>query len=188
MSPEKERTMKKKLGQSTWSSVLYANPVVLVSTRSPSGVDNVSPYGMCMPISSKPPLMAIGVHPARDTYGYIKERKEFAINLLTPELKEACETTARGIPPEESEFDLAGLTRVQAQQIDVALVAESPANMECRLYWMKEAGDHDVVVGEVVAVWINEELFDEDTTTMRLKYDGLYHVGARYFRRGSLVG
>ena len=179
--------MKKRLPKNDWHSVLYANPVVLVSTRSPSGVDNVSPYGMCMPISSKPPLIAIGVHPSRDTYGYIKESGEFAINLLTPGLKEACELTAKGIPPDESEFDLAGITRLESQEIGVALVEESPANMECTLFWMKAAGDHDIVVGEVVAVWVNDEFYHEDSTTMRLKYDGLYHVGAKYFNRGNLV-
>ena len=179
--------MKKRLERLDWNAVLYANPVVLVSTRSPQGVDNVAPYGMCMPISSRPPLFAIGVHPARQTYRYIEESGEFAINLLTPDLKEACVKTAKGIPPEESEFDLAGLSRVEASEISVALVAESPANMECRLHWMKQAGDHDIVVGELVAVWVNEEMYHEDTTTMRLKMDGLYHIGEKYFGRGRPV-
>ena len=179
--------MKKQLPDNDWHAALYANPVVLVSTKSPKGVDNVSPYGMCMPVSSNPPLFVIGVHPNRQTYGYIKKRKEFGINLLTPELKDACVQTAKGIPPEESEFDLAGLSRFQAEEIDVALVAESPVNFECRLHWMKKSGDHDVVVGEVVAVWVNEEFFDEDSTTMRLKFDNLYHVGAKYFSRGPEV-
>ena len=141
--------MKIRFEKPSWSEVIYGVPVVLVSTRSPAGVDNVSPYGMCMPISSNPPLYVIGVHPTRDTYGYIRDRKEFGINLLTPALKQACVETSKGIPPEESEFDLAGLTRFPAAEIDVALVEESPANLECRLHWMKSAGDHDVVVGEL---------------------------------------
>ena len=52
---------------------------------------------------------------------------------------------------------------------------------------MKKAGDHDVVVGEVVAVWLDEELYDEDTTLMRMNYDNLYHIGTRYFSRGEEV-
>ncbi len=179
--------MKKRLEKPDWDSVLYANPVVLVSTKSPQGVDNVAPYGMCMPISSKPALIAIGVHPARQTYGYIQKTGEFAINTLTPALKEACVLTARGIPAEQSEFDLASLGRMQGAEIDVALVAESPTNMECKLFWMKQAGDHDIVVGEVVAAWVNEELYDQDTTKMRLAFDSLYHIGAKYFGRGPLV-
>ena len=179
--------MKKRLDTNDWHAVLYANPVVLVSTRSSQGVDNVSPYGMVMPVSSHPPLIVIGVHPNRQTYGYIEKNGEFAINFLTPEMKQACIDTAKGIPPEESEFDLAGLTRMKADEIDVALVAESPANLECRLHWMKKAGDHDVVVVEVVAIWIDEDRFDEDNTAMRLSYDSLYHVGAKYFRRGEEI-
>jgi flavin reductase (DIM6/NTAB) family NADH-FMN oxidoreductase RutF len=170
-----------------WHSILYANPVVLVSTRNPDGVDNVSPYGMCMPVSFQPPLFVIGVSPNRQTYGYIKSNREFAINLLTPELKRACMKTAEAIPPSESEFDLANLTRVQAEEIDVALVGESPANMECRLHWMREAGDHYVVVGEIVALWVEENYWKDDMTQMRLSYDNLYHIGEKYFQRGGEV-
>ena len=179
--------MKKRLAQNNWNSVLYANPVVLVSTKSPQNVDNVSPYGMCMPISSNPPLFAIGVHPNRHTYTYIQKNGEFGINFLTPELKEACVLTAKAVPAEESEFDLAGLTRMPAGEISAALVKESPVNMECKLHWMKKAGDHDVVVGEVVAVWVDEELYEEDKTIMRLKFDNLYHIGAKYFGRGHEI-
>ena len=95
--------------------------------------------------------------------------------------------TAEGIPPDESEFNLAGLNRVEASEIKVALVAESPVNMECKLYWTKKAGDHDIVVGEIVAVWVNEDLYDEDTNKMRLNYDNLYHIGDKYFSRGREI-
>ena len=179
--------MKLKLDKSGWGQVLYATPVVLISTRSPAGVDNVSPYGMCMPISSNPPLFAVGVHPSRDTYQYIKEHQEFAINFLTPELKEECLITAKGIPSEESEFDLADLTRKEAEKINVALVKESPVNFECKLHWIKKAGDHDIVVGEIVTTWIEEEYYDEDNTKMRTNFDNLYHINERYFNRGYLI-
>lgn len=169
------------------ATVLHATPVVLVSTRSPEGVDNVSPYGMNMPISGDPPLFAIGVHPDRDTFRYIRENGEFAVNILTPDLREACLITARGLPPEESEFDAAGLTRVPAGETDLALVGECPANFECRLHWMKRAGDHHVVVGRVVAAWVDEDHYSEDAVEMRMGFDNLYHIGSHYFRRGNPV-
>ena len=180
--------MNKKIPVSTgWSDILFATPVVLVSTKSSQGVDNVSPYGMVMPISSDPSLTAIGVHPSRDTYRYIKENGEFAINFLSPTQKKECLLTARGIPPEESEFDLAGLIRAKASAINVCLVAESPVNLECRLYWMKEAGDHDIVVGRILASWVTEEYYDEDPSKMRLKLDNLYHINEHYFKRGDVI-
>lgn len=178
---------KKKLSKNTWSQVLFATPVVLVSTKSPKGVDNVSPYAMIMPISTNPPLITIGVHPTRDTYGYIKDNKEFAVSFLSPDMKKECIITSKSIPPEESEFDLAKLTRSKASKIDVALVGESPVNLECRLYWMKEAGDHDIVVGEIVAVWIDRNFYDDDPTKMRLNLDNLYHINDLYFKRGDIL-
>ncbi len=178
---------KKMLDKADWSQVLFATPVVLLSTKSPDGVDNVSPYGMIMPISSNPPLIAIGIHPSRDTYRYIKENKEFAINFLSPNLKRECLLTARSIPAEESEFDLAKLTRSKACMINVALVEESPVNLECKLHWMKKAGDHDIVIGEILSVWVDKKAYDENTTKMRLNLDNLYHINEHYFKRGAIV-
>ncbi len=179
--------MKKRLDDLSPVSVMHAAPVVLVSTRSRDNVDNVSPYGMNMAISFSPPMFAIGVHPNRDTYRNIVDSGEFAVNMLTPELKNACIETARKIPPEESEFDLAGLTRRPAGEINVALVGESPACFECRLEWMKEAGDHSVVVGGVVASWVEEEMSDNDPVRMRLNYGNLYHIGPHYFTRSGVL-
>jgi flavin reductase (DIM6/NTAB) family NADH-FMN oxidoreductase RutF len=179
--------MKRRLNTTDWHRVCCATPVVLISTKSPEGVDNVSPYGMCMPVSTNPPLYAIGVSPRRQTYGYIEATGEFAVNFLDADMKRACLETARGIPADQSEFDLAGLTRAEAAEIDVALVAESPVNMECRLHWMKKAGDHAVVVGEVVAIWVNEELYDESTASARRGRGGLYHIGGNFYRRGNEI-
>jgi flavin reductase (DIM6/NTAB) family NADH-FMN oxidoreductase RutF len=179
--------MKKRLDTNDWRTVLYANPVVLVSTRSPAGVDNVAPYGMCMPISMDPPMFAIGVKPTRHTCQYIKRRGEFGINFLGPALKQACVLSAEEISPELSEFDHAGLGRFPAAEIDVALVAESPANMECRLEWMHAAGDHDVMVGRIVAIWVDDAVLREDPVQTRLAMANFYRISDRYFRRGLQI-
>jgi flavin reductase (DIM6/NTAB) family NADH-FMN oxidoreductase RutF len=173
--------------QNDWRRVLYANPVVLISTRSPHGIDNVAPYGMCMPISIEPPLFVVGVKPNRQTYSYIQQRQDFGVNFLTAELRDACRTAALTYPPDESEFDAARLTRQPAEEIDVALVKESPVNMECRLVWTKKAGDHDVVVGEIVATWIRQDLLNEDSLRMRMNVEGFYRIGDHYFRRGREI-
>ncbi len=179
--------MKRRLPTNDWHSVLYANPVVLVSTRSPDGVDNVAPYGMCMPVSTDPPLLALGVRPDRQTWGYIRASGQFAVNLLAPALKRACVAAAAPLPPEQSEFDYAGLERQPAAEIAVALVGPSPANLECRLEWMRPAGDHDIIVGRIVAIWIRDALYAEDPERMRLNIDGFYRVGAHYFGRGPEI-
>jgi flavin reductase (DIM6/NTAB) family NADH-FMN oxidoreductase RutF len=39
-------------------------------------------------------------------------------------------------------------------------IEECITNIECKVEWMKEAGDHDVVVGRVVNVRVSERLAD----------------------------
>ena len=53
-------------------------PVYLISTTSKSGVRNIAPYGMVMPVSHNPPIYAIGSDKDRDTYRNIVETKDFA--------------------------------------------------------------------------------------------------------------
>ena len=50
-----------------------------------------------------------------------------------------------------------------------------------------EDGDHDIVVGEVVAVWIAAELHKAETTQTRFGVESLYHIGSHYFGRGEEV-
>ena len=59
--------------------------------------------------------------------------------------------------------------------------------MECKLYWIKEAGDHDVVAGKIVNTWIDEKLYEEDKTKMRMNFDNLYHINDNYFNRGEII-
>ena len=92
-------------------------PVVLVSTLY-GDVKNVAPYGMNMPISSHPPLYAIGVRDTRDTYKNILETEEFVAAVPGPELVDEINTTARSFPREVSEFEQAGLTPLESEIVN----------------------------------------------------------------------
>ena len=172
---------------SQYMRIIPPPPVVLVCTLY-GDVKNVAPYGMNMPISSNPPLYAIGVHDSRDTYDNILDTKEFVVAVPGPELVKEIDITAKGFPREESEFEKAGLTPLESQVVKPYGVAECQANFECTLEWIKQAGDHYIVVGRVVAASIDDEVAGEHLS--RLVIDPVYHVGAKlaqYSGKGSLL-
>ena len=64
-------------------------------------------------------------------------------------------------PPDVSEFKEAGLTPLKSDVVKAPLVAESPMNMECKLVQTIPLGAHDLFLGEVVAVHVDEAVLDD---------------------------
>ena len=162
-------------------------PVVLVSTLN-GDVKNLAPYGMDMPISFDPPLYAIGVNEKRDTYKNIKETGEFVVAVPGPELISAINTAAESFPRDVSEFEKTGLTPVESSIVKPSRVKECQSNFECKLEWMKEAGDHYVIVGRVVAAWIDDKIYKEELS--RLLINPVYHISSKtseYAGKGPLL-
>jgi len=161
--------------------LMAAPPVVLVSTLY-GEVPNLAPFGMIMPISSNPPMLAVGIKDSRDTFANIQEVGEFVVGLPGPEIAGQVNITAKPFPRGTSEFEQAGLTPEKSRAVRPFRIKECQTNLECRLAWAKEAGDHYVVVGEVVAASVQDEVW---CTRTRDDLNPIYHLGGGlYARRG----
>jgi flavin reductase (DIM6/NTAB) family NADH-FMN oxidoreductase RutF len=159
-------------------------PVVLVSTLY-GETKNVAPFGMIMPVSSHPPLLALGVSEKRDTFKNIRETGEFVVGVAGPDLVKQIEVASEGFPRDVSEFDKAGLTPEKSRMVKPYRIGECQANFECRLEWLQEAGDHYIIVGRVVAAAIRD---DVHRTGTREDIDPVYYVVRHvYARKGSTV-
>ena len=159
-------------------------PVVLVSTLY-GETRNVAPFGMIMPVSSRPPLLALGVSEKRDTFKNIRDTGEFVVGVASPDLVKQIEIAAEGFPRDVSEFEKAGLTAVPSRRVKPARIGECQANFECRLEWMREAGDHYIIVGRVVAADVREDVHQTGT---REDINPVYYVVRHtYARKGSTV-
>jgi flavin reductase (DIM6/NTAB) family NADH-FMN oxidoreductase RutF len=164
--------------------VIPPTAVVLVSTLY-GEVKNVAPFGMFMPVSFDPPLVALGIRKTRDTFKNIQDTGEFVIGIPGPELVEQIEIAGRALPRDVSEFERAGLTPLTSRAVKPCRIRECQAHLECRLVWAKEAGDHHIVVGEVVAASVRDQI---SQTGSRADLDPVYHVGVQlYARRGALI-
>lgn len=164
--------------------VIAPPPVVLVSTLY-GDVKNIAPYGMNMPVSHNPPMVALGIVERRDTFHNIEDTGEFVVAYPGPDLVEKIDITAKSYPRDVSEFEQAGLTPVESRIVKPFRVKECQTNLECRLEWYRRAGDHHLVVGRVVAASISDALYREDLS--RAILDPVYHAGsgeAQYARKG----
>jgi len=164
-------------------------PVYLISTMSKSGVRNIAPYGMVMPVSYNPPIYAIGSDKDRDTYRNIVETKEFVLNVPSTSMLEKVNITGIKFPAEIDEFEKARFTPMPASQIKAPLIAECKCHFECKVLNIYEINETRVIIiGEVVAISIDRELFLKDFAKQKGQLDPLFYVHGSYFGLGRYVG
>ncbi len=166
---------KKDVPQQSWDKVWALNPLVIVTTSDSEGFVNAAPYGMCMRVCHKPLMLAFSVNQKWDTHKNIKDTGEFVVNVPSDNanmLKQIM-ITGKHFPPRVNELDKAGLTALPSRKIRPPRIKECKAHFECEVAWMKEVGNHSLVVGNVVAVSIDE---DSVTENYELKIDTLRPV------------
>jgi flavin reductase (DIM6/NTAB) family NADH-FMN oxidoreductase RutF len=92
----------------------------------------------------------------------VEQTGEFVINIVSAAIAAAANATAADVGPEIDEFQLAGLTAIPSEVVRPPRVAESPAQMECKLLqiiFTKQApGAGVIVLGEIVRLHIDAEL------------------------------
>jgi len=129
------------------------HPLVIVTAGDP---DNPKKRGgmtaaWCSRVSWSPPMIMVSIAPSRYTLELIRWTKEFAINLVGESLEDA----AYGVFGTKSgryvdKFKESGVKMGRARSIKAPIIEDSTLVLECRLVKEVEAGDHVIVIGEVV--------------------------------------
>jgi flavin reductase (DIM6/NTAB) family NADH-FMN oxidoreductase RutF len=82
------------------------------------------------------------------------------VNLVTEELAHAMNMTSADFPKGHSELAAAGLTEAASLAIKCPRVAEAKAAMECSLIKIEKIGANNLIIGEVVALHMHDDLLD----------------------------
>jgi flavin reductase (DIM6/NTAB) family NADH-FMN oxidoreductase RutF len=168
---------------------IYPTPIVVVGTYDKNDKPNIATLAWAGICCSEPPSVQISIRKSRHTHGAIVERKVFSVNV--PSTKYLAETDYVGIVSGKNvdKFQVAKLTPLRGESLDVPLVAEFPVSMECRLTHTVELGSHDLFVGEIVACWITEEALQDGKVDPK-KIDPLAFApgGGGYFGLSDLLG
>lgn len=154
---------------------------VVLLTSSYKGRDNVMTLAWHMPVSMKPPLVAVAVSKGHFTSELISKGGEFAINVPTSDLIEKVHYCGRISGRDTDKFDSVRLTREKGSYVQAPLVGECVGHIECGLVDRHDAGDHYVFIGEVAAASAAEDTFDGK---WRFEPEGLvtlHHMGENLY-------
>lgn len=174
-----ERTRYKML-----AALVIPRPIAFISTRSENGVANCAPFSFFNVVSSDPPLLVVNIGTREDggtkhTLKNILRTKEFVVNLVDEATANGMHIASGEFAEDESEFDKAGLTPVDAKVVKHPRIKESPASFECTL-WKHIELPHAraILFGEVVHLHARDGMID--TKTWRIVDSEYQPVGRTY--------
>ena len=96
----------------------------------------------------------------KDTARNIRRTGEFVVNVVTEDIAEKMNLCAIDFPPELSEVELAGFTTAPSQVVKPPRLAEAHAALECREFKTMEIGRSHIILGRVVAVYVEDRYVD----------------------------
>lgn len=148
------------------SGLVVPRPIGWIGTRRANGTFNLAPFSFFNLVSTAPPtvLFSGSAHSDRpkDSVTFAEESGEFTVNIVSEDVAQAMSVTAGTFGPDDDEFSIAGLTAVVGTVVDAPMVAESPANLECRVTTVLDVGEGltRIVVGRVVALHVEDSVLD----------------------------
>ncbi len=157
----------------------YYPGTVAVVTSAHAGERNVMSAGWHAALSIDPPMYGVALGRQRYTYELVAASRAFAVHFLPFERSRAVaavgSTSRHDGVDKFARFDLCASN---GAALDVPILHDAYLAYECRVVALHETGDHDWVVGEVVAVHHLPEAYDE-----RLLLDCHRVHGAVYYGR-----
>ena len=168
--------------------MLYPIPAVLVSVADKNGRTNVFTASWVGTVCSDPPMVSVSVRPERYSYHMIEETGEFVVNLTTKRLTRAADYCGVRSGRDENKWERAGLTPIKGTKVLAPCVKESPVNIECRVARKIALGTHDMFIGTVEAVLVDEAYMDEKNTFHLEKADPVIYSHGTYYGLGEAIG
>lgn len=158
------------------TSLVLPRPIAWVSTLSAEGRPNLAPFSFFNVVCANPPtvvfcpMLSGRTGRTKDTLNNLRSVPEFVIQVATQELAEKMNLSSGEYHSEVDEFAVAGLTAVPSRRVSVPRVGEAKAFLECRLQQIIPVGEGPgsgaMVLGEVIAIDVDDSLFDGENVNL----------------------
>lgn len=142
-------------------------PIAWVTSMNEQGHLNAAPFSAYNYLCIDPPIIGIGVtdRPTggfvpKDTARNIRRTGEFVVNVVTEDLVHQMNICATDFPAEFNELEMAGLTTAPSQVVRVPRIEQAHAALECKEYTTMEIGRSRIILGRVVAIYIEDKFVD----------------------------
>ena len=149
-----------KVKKSPWTA-LFPCPVALVTCIDSNRKPNIITLAWVGVVCSDPPTLGLGIRPHRYSYGLIEDSGEFVVNIPTVEILKEADFCGMVSGRDVDKFSETGLTPEPAEKVKPPLIRECPVNIECVVKKKVPLGVHDLFLGEIVRVHVDQDILNE---------------------------
>ena len=118
-------------------------------------------------VSFKPMLVSLAVNPDRPGYETIVSGKPFTINIVGDHEAQYLKHFWKGYAPGEGPF---GEIEHEVSENDGIIMKDAKSTIECKFVSKSKPGDHEIVIAEVVASYVQN---DEAKPKVHIRKSGL---------------
>lgn len=130
----------------------------LITCSTIQGAANIIAVSFCMPVSKVPPMVACAIGHGTYSCGLIEQTREFVVNVPPQDLKRHIYYCGFHSGRQVNKFQETGLTPQPARSVNVPIITECVAHMECRVEQMTDTGDKRLFIGTVLEAYADEDL------------------------------
>jgi flavin reductase (DIM6/NTAB) family NADH-FMN oxidoreductase RutF len=179
--------MKKSLGAKTLAQPAPAWVIGSYDAQGKPNIMTIAWGGICC---SQPPCLTISLRKATYTYGCIKERKAYTVNIPSAALVKEVDYIGTVSGRTVDKFAVTKLTPVRSVLVDAPFIKEFPLVIECKVLHIMEIGLHTQFIGEIVDIKAEESVLDEQGMADILKVRPLiFNPGqGAYYSIGEHIG
>ena len=135
-----------------------------------------------------PPKTYISVRPSRHSYNIIKESGEFVLNLTPTSLVRTADYCGIYTGAKVNKFEKCHLTPVEAEEVAAPMIDECPVSICCRVTDIVPLGSHDMFLADILAVYVEDRLLDENGKLHLEKADLCAYAHGDYYALGKMLG
>jgi len=166
--------------------ILAPRIAYIVTSVDKKGRVNAASFSNLTSVSTDPERLVLGVYKPWDTIKNIRATREFVVNVPSKDLVNEvwiCGDKYAGnpIPAGVDELKVAGLTEIPSEKVKPPRVAECPMHLECKVVWIKNVGDHFLILGDIVSASYTDGAFTEDFVQVIEKTLPLMEVPPGFF-------
>lgn len=169
-------------------NMLYPVPSVMVSCMDSDGKANIITIAWAGTVCSDPAMVSISVRKSRYSHKLISESKEFVINLVSKKLARACDYCGVKSGRDIDKFKEMKLNQYVSEYMDTPAIEESPVNIYCKVVKVLELGSHDMFIGEVIGVTVDDKYMDDNNKFNLDKTNLITYSHGEYFTLGEKLG
>jgi len=180
-----------KIKKEIWKggTMIYPLPAPMITCGDIDGEYNIITIAWTGIISTNPPRCYISVRPHRYSYEMIKRSCEFIINLTTKEMAFATDWCGVKSGKDHNKFAEMNLTPQRATGVKVPLIAESPINMECKVFDIQNMGSHDMFLADILNIHASSDYINKKTGAFNLnKADPICYSHGKYYSIDKFIG